>query len=59
MDKECKKGEYKDNTVIPHSPLVCFGGFGCEPCEYLQDCLKDYPIIERIIKLRKAKQQKE
>jgi hypothetical protein len=24
----CKAGHYKDNSIITHGPLVCFGGYG-------------------------------
>jgi hypothetical protein len=48
--KECKAGYYKDNSVVTHSPLVCFGGFGQPECKYLNECLNEYGFRIHITK---------
>ena len=35
---------YKDNIIVTHFPLVCFGGFGQPPCLYLSDCMKEHNV---------------
>lgn len=41
---ECKAGTYKDNSVILHGPIVCWGfeQLGQPQCKYLIDCIYDY-----------------
>jgi hypothetical protein len=36
----CKSGHYKSNIILSRSPLVCLGGYGQKPCEYLEQCRK-------------------
>jgi len=38
---ECNAGKYKTNTVVTHSPLICYGGYGQPACKYL-----DHYIME-------------
>lgn len=37
----CRKGIYKSNSVVRHSPLVCGGGFGQKPCIHLATCAQE------------------
>ena len=39
---ECKAEEYKDNSVIFHSPIICWGFRDQPQCKYLKECLMDY-----------------
>jgi len=46
--KECRLGIYRDNSVVTHKPIMCFGGFGQPACKYIKECTS-----ENGIKLRK------
>lgn len=50
---ECKAGIYKDNSVVTHCPLVCLGGLGQPPCQYLDECANEHGMRRR--KRRKVK----
>ena len=42
MSKEkCFSKEYTQSVVLQNG-LVCWGGFGQPPCEYLKKCLKQF-----------------
>jgi hypothetical protein len=47
---ECYQGTYKDNSVVLHYPLVCFGGFGQPACEYVDKCKIEYNVSAPQIK---------
>lgn len=37
-----KQGNYNDNDIVRLSRgLVCYGGFGNPPCQYLEQCVVD------------------
>ncbi len=55
---ECKADKYKTNTVVTHSPLVCFGGYSNPTCEYLFNCLRENKVSERKINNLKKKLNK-
>lgn len=38
----CKANHFTTNIMVTHSAFVCFGGFGQTPCQYLQECMKEY-----------------
>ena len=38
----CKANLYKDNMVVTHGALMCWGGFGQKPCRFIKDCIADY-----------------
>jgi len=39
---KCKAKHYKDNTMIFHSPIICWGFGESQPkCDYLKGCIKD------------------
>ena len=40
----CKAGLYKDDIIIKHSPIICYGGLGEESCKYLNDCMEENHI---------------
>lgn len=44
---ECKSGIYKDNVVVTHFPLVCFGGLGQPRCKYLDACAQENGMKKR------------
>lgn len=41
MASECKTGLYKSNIIVTHHALMCVGGFGQPPCQYLEQCAKE------------------
>lgn len=41
LHKKCKAGHFKDNSVVLHGALVCYGGFGQPRCIHLDKCLED------------------
>jgi len=50
---KCKAGQYTTNSIVTHSPLVCFGGFGQPRCGYLTECLSMYldeKKLKRVLK---------
>jgi hypothetical protein len=51
---ECKAGIFKTNYVVTHRPLVCLGGFGRLPCEYLESCI-DELVSQGFLKRRKSR----
>ena len=40
--KGCQANLYKDNMVVTHGALMCWGGFGDKPCRFLKDCVTDW-----------------
>jgi hypothetical protein len=40
--KTCRAKEYKDNSVIFHGSIICWGFMGQPKCKYLEECLLDY-----------------
>jgi hypothetical protein len=44
---ECKAGVYKNNTIVTHAALMCWGGFGQPPCQYLEECAKENNLKKR------------
>ena len=52
---ECKAENYTNNDVVLHGPLVCFGGYNCKPCKYLEECMREYGREKRIMH-RKGKE---
>jgi hypothetical protein len=53
---ECKAGHYTNNEVVTHMPLVCHGGEGQPPCEYLDRCAIENGMKKR--RIRKARKEK-
>ncbi len=47
---ECRAKIYKDNSVVTHFPLVCFGGFGQPRCPYLDICAPENNMKKEKIK---------
>jgi len=38
----CKAGLYNNSDIVRMSRgLVCYGGFGQPPCQYLLDCIEE------------------
>ena len=37
----CKKGTYRDNIVVKHGPILCYGGLGQAACEHLIECAEE------------------
>ena len=50
---KCKAGQYTTNSIVTHSPLVCFGGFGQHRCKYLEECLSMYLDEKKLRRLLK------
>lgn len=44
---ECKVGLYKDNSIVLHGDLMCFGGFGQPQCAHLDNCAKENGLVFR------------
>ena len=42
MKGECKAKEYKDNSVILHGSIICWGFTDQPQCKYLKECLMEY-----------------
>jgi len=52
---ECKEGTFIHNMVVTHGAISCYGGFGYQPCKYLQECMDEYHLKlkgKRIVKDR-------
>ena len=56
--EKCKAKYYTNNSVVTHSPLVCFGGFGQPECKYLNECLNEYGFKVHITKSGKRRIKK-
>ncbi len=52
---ECNAKYYKNNTIVTHSPLVCFGGLGQPPCQYLTNCMQENGVVLKKKRVRKNK----
>ncbi len=44
MKSECKTGDYKDNSILFHGPIICWGFKPTDQpqCKYLKECLMSY-----------------
>jgi hypothetical protein len=50
---ECKAGLYKSNSIVTHTPLMCFGGLGQPTCQYLKECMDENGFKLRVRRAKK------
>lgn len=55
--RKCRAGKYTDNIVVTHGALVCHGGFGQPPCQYVMECMKEHGMRLRLDKIKNIKKK--